>query len=93
MILCGTSGWQNINFAKALDLNLNSKRKSTECLMDYFGLCIIYVTKGITSHHTIRTKPSELKSLLMKVKEEGKKAGLKHNIQKTKIMASGPIIS
>ena len=61
--------------------------------MDYFGLCIIYVTKGITSHHTIRTKPSELKSLLMKVKEEGEKAGLKHNIQKTKIMASGPIIS
>ena len=35
----------------------------------------------------------ELKSLLMKVKEEGEKAGLKLNIQKTKIMASGPIIS
>ena len=35
----------------------------------------------------------ELKSLLMKVKEESKKAGLKLNIQKTKIMASGPIIS
>ena len=35
----------------------------------------------------------ELKSLLMKVKEESDKAGLKHNIQKTKIMASGPIIS
>ena len=33
----------------------------------------------------------ELKSLLMKVKEEGEKAGLKLNIQKTKIMASGPI--
>ena len=33
----------------------------------------------------------ELKSLLMKVKEESKKAGLKLNIQKTKIMASGPI--
>ena len=33
----------------------------------------------------------ELKSLLMKVKEENKKAGLKLNIQKTKIMASGPI--
>ena len=32
----------------------------------------------------------ELKSLLMKVKEESKKAGLKLNIQKTKIMASGP---
>ena len=35
----------------------------------------------------------ELKSLLMKVKEESKKVGLKSNIQKTKIMASGPIIS
>ena len=33
----------------------------------------------------------ELKSLLMKVKEESKKVGLKPNIQKTKIMASGPI--
>ena len=35
----------------------------------------------------------ELKNLLMKVKEESEKAGLKFNIQKTKIMASGPITS
>ena len=35
----------------------------------------------------------ELKSLLMKVKEESEKVGLKHNIQKTKIMASGSITS
>ena len=35
----------------------------------------------------------ELKSLLMKVKEESEKAGLKLNIQETKIMASGPITS
>ena len=35
----------------------------------------------------------ELKSLLMTVKEESEKVGLKLNIQKTKIMASGPIIS
>ena len=35
----------------------------------------------------------ELKTLLMKVKEENEKAGLKLNIQKTKIMASGPITS
>ena len=35
----------------------------------------------------------ELKSLLMKVKEESEKVGLKLNIQKTKIIASGPIIS
>ena len=38
-------------------------------------------------------REEELKSLLMKVKEESEKAGLKLNIQKTKIMASGPIIS
>ena len=35
----------------------------------------------------------ELKSLLMKMKEEGEKVGLKLNIQKTKIMTSGPITS
>ena len=35
----------------------------------------------------------ELKSLLIRVKEESEKAGLKFNIQKTKIMASGPITS
>ena len=35
----------------------------------------------------------ELKSMLMKVKEERKKVGLKFNIQKTKIMAPGPIAS
>ena len=38
-------------------------------------------------------REEELKSLLMKVKEENEKAGLKLNIQKTKIMASGPITS
>ena len=38
-------------------------------------------------------REDELKSLLMKVKEESEKVGLKLNIQKTKIMASGPITS
>ena len=38
-------------------------------------------------------REEELKSLLMKVKEDGEKAGLKLNIQKTKIMASAPITS
>ena len=41
----------------------------------------------------IEESEEELKSLLMKVKEENEKAGLKVNIQKTKIMASGPITS
>ena len=39
---------------------------------------------------TIMVESEELKSLLMKVKEESEKVGLKLNIQKTKIMASGP---
>ena len=42
---------------------------------------------------TLMAESEELKSLLMKVKEESEKAGLKLNIQKTKIMASGPISS
>ena len=42
---------------------------------------------------TLMAKGQELKSLLMKVKEESEKVGLKLNIQKTKIMASGPITS
>ena len=41
----------------------------------------------------IAESEEELKCLLMKVKEESEKVGLKVNIQKTKIMASGPIIS
>ena len=42
---------------------------------------------------TLMAESEELKSLLMKVKEESEKIGLKFNIQKTKIMASGPITS
>ena len=50
----------------------------------------ISVTSDI---HTMAENGEELKSPLMKVKEESEKAGLKLNIQKTKIMASGPITS
>ena len=46
-----------------------------------------------TDDTTLMAESKELKSLLMKVKEESKKVGLKLNIQKTKIMASGPITS
>ena len=45
------------------------------------------------ANHTLMADCEELKSLLMKVKEEREKVGLKLNIQKTKIMASGPITS
>ena len=47
----------------------------------------------ITSDTHVTESEEELKSLLMKVKEESEKVGLEHNIQKTKIMASDPITS
>ena len=46
-----------------------------------------------TDNTTLMEESEELKSLLMKVKEESKKVDLKLNIEKTKIMASGPITS
>ena len=48
---------------------------------------------GIPDDTTLMAESEELKSLLMKVKEESEKVGLKLNIQKTKIMASSPITS
>ena len=45
---------------------------------------------GYADDTTLMAESEELKSLLMKVKEESEKVGLKLNIQKTKIMASGP---
>ena len=47
----------------------------------------------MNSYHPMAESEEELKSLLIKVKEESEKVGLKLNIQKTKIMASGPITS
>ena len=46
-----------------------------------------------TDDMTLMAESEELKSLLMKVKEESEKVGLELNIQKTKIIASGPITS
>ena len=48
---------------------------------------------GYADDTTLMVEREELKSLLMNVKEESEKVGLKLNIQKTKIMASGPITS
>ena len=60
-------------------------------------LIILYIavcTCGYADDTTLKAETEEkLKSLLMKVKEESEKAGLKVNIQKLKIMASGPITS
>ena len=53
----------------------------------------ISITRYADNTTLMEESEEELKSLLMKVKEESEKVGLKLNIQKTKIMASGPITS
>ena len=53
----------------------------------------ISITSDMQMTPLMAESKEELKSLLIKVKEESEKAGLKLNIQKTKIMASGPITS
>ena len=62
---------------------------NSQCLYNYSYVNTCYAD-DIT---LIAESEEELKSLLMKVKEKSKKVGLKLNIQKTKIMASGPITS
>ena len=59
----------------------------------YNKLWEILKEMGIADDTTLMAENEELKSLVMKVKEESEKLGLKLNIQKTKIMASGPITS
>ena len=55
---------------------------------------LLQIREGKKDDTTLMAESEEeLKSLLMKVKEENEKIGLKLNIQKTKIMASGPITS
>ena len=58
---------------------------------------LVFMTEDLISHNHSENKviesEEELKSLLMKVKDESQKAGLKLSIQKTKIMVSGPISS
>ena len=53
----------------------------------------ISITSDMQMTPPLWQSKEELKSLLMKVKEESEKVGLKHNIQKTNIMTSSPIIS
>ena len=53
----------------------------------------ILITSRYADDTTLMAEREELKHLLLKVKEESEKVGLKLNIQKTKIMASGPITS
>ena len=61
--------------------------------MSCFCGCNDSFSVGYADDSTLMAESEQLKSLLMKVKEESEKAGWKLNIQKTKIMASGPITS
>ena len=69
-----------------------------KCGLDEAQAGIKIAGRNINNHRyaddiILMAESEELKSLLMKVKEESEKVGLKLNIQKTKIMASGPITS
>ena len=72
-------------------------RKSLEHIWKYQGNWLagknIYNLRYADDTTVMTESEEELKSLLMKVKEESEKVGLKLNIQKTKIMASSPITS
>jgi len=74
-----------------------SNLKRTAILLNGACAFLIALTRGMSfgpSYTTLMAESEEeLKSLLMKVKEESEKVGLKLNIQKTKVMASGPITS
>ena len=72
----------------------NSGLEEAQAGIEIVGRSINNLRWGYADDTTlVAESEEELKSLLMKVKEESEKVGLKLNIQKTKIMASGPITS
>ena len=98
----------NLDFKKAEELDTkmpisvasskkqeSSKKTSTSALLSMPKTLPVWITAncGKLWHHPYGKSEEELKSILMKVKEEREKIGLKLNIQKTKIMASGSNIS
>ena len=87
----------NFHFNSSLQIFINSSVFVLSCLVvsDSFATLWININNLRYADDTtfMAESEEELKSLLMKVKEESKNVGLKLNIQKTKIMASGPINS
>ena len=73
--------------------NFNLDKPVTFFLDDFIRLPVFNNLRYADDTTLMAESEEELKSLLMKVKEESEKVSLKLNIQKTKIMVSGPIIS
>ena len=69
------------------------KKGNTEECSNYRTIVLISHASKIMLKLLMAESEEELKNLLMEVKEESEKVGLKLNIQKTKVMASGPITS
>ena len=94
----GTTNWFQIGKGCILSpclFNLYAEYNTQNARLDEAQAGIKIVGRNINNlgyadDTTLMAESEELKSLLMKVKEESEKVGLKLNIQKTKIMASGP---
>ena len=101
----GTTGWFQIGkrvrqgcILSLYSFNLRAEYIMTNARLDEAQAAIKIAGRNINNLRfaddtTLMTESKELKSLLMKVKEESEKVGLKLNIQKMKIMASSPITS
>ena len=96
--LLGTPAEHSLKYYKGLDGEVSSRNLASHhlhhCLCFWVLFNMKYLLTSIMLDTTLMAESEEeLKSLLMKVKVEGEKVGLKLNIQKTKIMVSGPITS
>ena len=81
-------------YLTSLSMMSGSRWVITPSWLSWSWRSVLYSSSVYSCHlFLISSESGELKSLLMKVKEEHEKVGLKLNIQKTKIMASGPITS